>query len=284
MFKRELRFLTPSEKRIMKYISEGLTSREIADLLHNSVKTIRNHTGSIRQKLHLTGAGFHALRKVSIENRHLFNGDNLLGNKKYLSRVEEERKRIAQELHDSLGQEMILIKNSIERVKKGLSKNKRDACDLISNAATKSLHEIRRIIDDLRPAELQFGLKKAIRKLTGEISMCSGIVIRERIDLKEAILPPEIENHIFRIIQESLSNITQHSVANKAFVEISCSQEFLFLRITDNGRGFDRINLGSGIKGIQERAQKLGGSFKIASEIGRGTTLEVTIPSPTKNP
>lgn len=193
---------------------------------------------------------------------------------------EAERKRIAAELHDGLGQNLVVIKNrAVLGIKKG-DDRERVAKELanISESAAQALDEVRAITDNLRPQLLdRLGLTKAL------ISMCkkmSGVVEVEcEIAPIDDLFNESEEISLYRIVQESLNNIVKHSNASDASVSITRRTNVVTIEIEDNGSGFDPANVttGLGLIGLKERAQLLGGELLIDSKIGEGARIRVEI-------
>ncbi len=194
---------------------------------------------------------------------------------------EAERKRIAAELHDGLGQNLVVIKNrAMLGINKGEDKE-RVAKELknISESATQALEEVREITNNLRPQLLdRLGLTKAI---TAMLKKVSGVIeIESEIDSIDNIFNETQEISIYRIVQESLNNIIKHSNASDAIVKIKRDESKVLITIEDNGKGFDVLNVkagGLGLVGLKERAQLLNGEFLIDSKIGEGTKIRVEI-------
>jgi signal transduction histidine kinase len=205
-----------------------------------------------------------------------------------LANVEQERKRIATELHDSIGQNLLVIKN---RSSFGLrllpdEQKVKEQLDGISQGASDSLKELRHIAYNLRPFELdRLGLTSALLGMIDKIRESSTINIETQIADIKGVFPKESEINVFRIVQESLNNIIKHSEATLATVKIEKETKSISIHIGDNGKGFDIQKLSSvhkkhglGISGIEERVRMLGGEMKLNSEPSIGTTIEVTIP------
>ncbi len=195
---------------------------------------------------------------------------------------EAERKRIAAELHDGLGQNLVVIKNrALLGINKGDDKE-RVAKELrnISDSATQALEEVREITNNLRPQLLdRLGLTKAINAMLKKVS---GVIeIDSEIDSIDNIFSETQEISIYRIVQESINNIIKHSNASDAFVKIKRDETKVLITIEDNGKGFDIANIknGLGLIGLKERSQLLNGEFVVDSKIGEGTkiTLELRI-------
>ncbi|MBS1795845.1 MAG: hypothetical protein JSS81_18465 [Acidobacteria bacterium] len=196
---------------------------------------------------------------------------------------EAERKRIAAELHDGLGQSLVVIKN---RAALGLKKGDDPArvareLDQISESATLALDEVREITNNLRPQLLdRLGLTKALAAMCKKMS---GVVeIECEVDPLDGLFDESEEIGLFRIVQESINNVIKHSGASRAAVRVKRAGNSVSITVEDNGRGFEpgRIKAaggGLGLVGLKERAQLLGGEFAIDSRIGEGTRIEVVI-------
>jgi signal transduction histidine kinase/ligand-binding sensor domain-containing protein len=199
---------------------------------------------------------------------------------------EAERKRIASELHDGLGQVLVVIKNrAMLGINKGDDKE-RVAKELatISESASQALEEVREITNNLRPQLLdRLGLTKAINAMLKKVS---GVIeIESEIDSIDNIFNENEEISIYRIVQESLNNVIKHANATTVAVKIKRTENHVLIRIQDNGAGFmvettKSKSGGLGLIGLKERSQLLHGELLIDSEIDKGTTIEVTIQMP----
>lgn len=198
--------------------------------------------------------------------------------------MEAERKRIATELHDSIGQELMIIKN---RAVLGLNnlrnrKNIEEQLHEISNAASQALQEIREITYHLRPYQLdKLGLSKAIESIINRAEKTTTIEFKCDIDPIDNSVPKEMEIHVYRILQECVNNIVKHSKATTAKVRIKRWHNRLNIDVEDNGTGFntapDKHDAGIGILGIKERVKLIGGTMRIESNVGSGTRVLITI-------
>jgi signal transduction histidine kinase len=200
---------------------------------------------------------------------------------------ERERQRIAAELHDSLGQNLLVVKN--RALLGALSQQDEEArkqFDEIGATVAQTLEEVRSISYNLRPHHLdQLGLTTTIRAMIDKIAESSGIGMRSELDDIDGVFPPADEITIYRIIQESLNNVVKHSRAGEAHIAVRSHEDDIEITIRDNGQGFamtlsnagldDRG--GFGLKGLAERVQMLGGTHTIDSGPGRGTTVTVRI-------
>jgi signal transduction histidine kinase len=194
---------------------------------------------------------------------------------------ESERRRIALELHDSLGQMLAVIRN---RTMMGLSaENFPQAMEQfreISEASTLALRETREIAHNLHPAQIEnLGLTTALRTLVKSIESATGIKCETHIDDVPASLPYEAAIVIYRISQETLTNIIRHSDASLVRFSLRIQEPRLVLTVEDDGRGFheDRITKGLGLNGIRERAMMIGGEISIESMPGEGTRTTLTL-------
>lgn len=198
---------------------------------------------------------------------------------------ETERKRIASELHDSLGQTLAIIRN---RAQLGLSgrdeKRASEQLDEIADAATHALEEVRTIAYNLRPIHLdQLGLAKSIKIMLRRASVPGKLRLTSEIDEVGGLFSPEEEIHVYRIAQEAVGNLLKHSGATEGALRIQRAADSLTIAVEDNGRGFHlergsgEITGGLGLKDIAERAKLLNGHLSIASG-ERGTTIRITIP------
>ena len=216
---------------------------------------------------------------------------------------ESERKRIAAELHDSLGQRLVVIKNlalMFLRSSASTSGGNSDALrqiEEISAEASHAIGEVKEISYNLRPYQLdRIGLTKALEALARTAAASSPISFTADIDDIDGFFPQESEINFYRIVQESVNNIVKHSEAGRASVSIQRGPARLRLVIHDNGKGFtpgasnpDRYNPNShhpdsrrggfGLIGISERVQLLGGGIAIQSSPGKGTTMTIEIDS-----
>jgi two-component system sensor histidine kinase DegS len=204
---------------------------------------------------------------------------------KILESQENERLRIAQEIHDDTIQTLLVIANRAQDLipasKDGRGEVKKKA-EWIRDATLQAVEELRRTSLDLRPSVLDdLGLVPALRWLVDHMSQESGINTRVRINGEKRKLTPQAEVAIFRVTQEALNNIKRHSKAKEAIVTLEFDKEFFKVKIEDNGQGFQPPKkLGKlaasgklGLIGMQQRIDLLGGTLKIHSKPGEGTSL-----------
>jgi len=201
---------------------------------------------------------------------------------------EAERKRIAAEMHDSLGQRLVVIKNLalfLLRAQKEDSTEKQTVSE-ISDEASSAIQETREISYNLRPFQLdRLGLTKAIEVMIRTTATASGIRFSSELENIDDLFPEELRINFYRIVQESLGNVMKHAQATEVKVCVKRSAQSVMLTIEDNGRGFmpearstQPGQSGFGLTGMAERAHLLGGEFKVRSAHGRGTMVTVDIP------
>ncbi len=201
--------------------------------------------------------------------------------------IEEERTRIASELHDSIGQGLLLIKLRIQKIdeqlKEAYEDNEIRALDTILQV---TIRELKTIIYNLRPKILdELGLGPAITSLVHVISEQSGIKGSLNINKLNGRLDKRLELFTFRLAQETLNNIIKHSDASEFNLILQENANNLRLIVSDNGKGFDLKSLtneqefsGFGLLNMKERVESFGGELKIDSTPGEGTVVMATIP------
>ena len=203
---------------------------------------------------------------------------------------EAERKRVAAEMHDSLGQHLVVIKNLalfLLRSKKNVPATENDAQTIteISDEASSAIEETRAISYNLRPFHLdRLGLTKAIEAMIRTAGTASNIHFTSDLDNIDDLFAEDLRINFYRIVQESLGNIMKHSQATEVVIRLKRDPENVVLSIEDNGCGFtpaahasQAANSGFGLTGMAERASLLGGVFKVRSTLGQGTTVTVEI-------
>lgn len=203
---------------------------------------------------------------------------------------EQERKRIAGELHDSLGSLLTAIKINLERVRNLMTSGEFDPASLENpiHLTQLAIQEVRKLIFDLRPSLLDdLGLIAAMNWLCGQIESSTNISIDRRIEVEESQIPENLKIVVFRILQEAFHNVAKYS--NADFVELAfiTSETALELTLRDHGIGFDigsalmedGYEKGLGLTMMKERTEFSGGSFSIESISGKGTTIRALWPN-----
>ena len=199
---------------------------------------------------------------------------------------EKESARIARELHDELGQLLTALNMDLVMLGKKIP---RDQVALIERAESSiklvdmTMNTLKRIYMDLRPGMLDhLGLPAAVRWQAEEFQKRSGIKCRLIIEPEEISIDTDLSTTIFRIFQETLTNIMRHSEATKVNVSLKGTKGNIDLVVRDNGKGITEAKLSKinsfGLIGIRERAYSWGGTVMISGQTGRGTTVKVHIP------
>lgn len=204
---------------------------------------------------------------------------------------EEERRRLARDLHDGIGQILTALANQLQRIHDdaramdnlGLSHRLGDALDITRSA----LHDTRELSRLLRPTLLDdLGLLPALSWLARTLGERTGIAIELHTNLGEQRLSTEVETLVFRITQEALTNVIRHSGARDAQILLTRTRQGLKLRVLDHGQGFDSARPGavdsgavsSGMRGMRDRAELFGGKLQVSSTPGEGTIVQMTLP------
>ncbi len=205
---------------------------------------------------------------------------------KLIINQEQERSRIAQELHDSLGQELLLIKNRAVLGLKNVeeSKTKRQL-EYISEYSHSAIKRVRQISHNLRPPELdRLGLTETLRSIINEIEDAGIIKITSSIENIDGLIQKEKEINLLRILQEAVANIIKHAGADEIHIKVLNLHNNIKVTIKDNGKGFDTEQnadyetKGLGFSGMKERANILRGTLSIDSIPGSGTMINLEIP------
>ena len=192
-----------------------------------------------------------------------------------------ERYRLAAELHDTLAHTLSGLSINLEAIKTVVDPSQTETQTMLDHSLTitrSGLDETRRVLKALRAGPLEdLGLKKALLNLVEEASMRCSIPIAFFCPDQLPVLPMEVEQSIYRIVQEGLENIVNHSKASNAFVRLEMISEKLELTLNDDGVGFTP-GLGSldgkfGLRGLQERAAAVGGRLTVESQIENGTSV-----------
>ncbi|MBG6234047.1 signal transduction histidine kinase [Pedobacter sp. CAN_A7] len=198
---------------------------------------------------------------------------------------EKERARIAEDLHNSLGQLLYGVKLNLDHIKldnSGLQKHIAITIESTKDLLVECIKESRRISHDLMPSVLKdFGLQVAIEDICTQLSR----TINFKCDFKglDTKLPNYLEKAIYRIVQELAMNLIKHADATKASLRLGIDQDDILVRVEDNGKGFNtskiEIDEGIGIKSIKTKLHLLKGELDISSTPGKGTVISIRLPS-----
>jgi signal transduction histidine kinase len=197
--------------------------------------------------------------------------------RKLISAQEDERKRIARELHDETSQTLAALGMAVDLGR----------MDEARRLAERMHEELHRLIVDLRPSVLDdLGLAAAIQWFAERHLSARGIAVRCEIAELEGRLSPEVETALFRAVQEAIVNITRHAQADTVLIQLSADQAGVMVEIEDDGIGFDPTRItaepgslrGIGLLGMRERLEIVGGTLRLDSEPGGGTHVVMTVP------
>ncbi len=202
---------------------------------------------------------------------------------------ENERRRISRELHDGLGQLLSAAKLNLGMIDFVNGQDRSKSNDIVKQVDTiisKAIVEARRIAHDLRPTTLDdFGLIPALRILCQEFSKLTGIKVKFQVSQALERIEPKVEIAVYRIIQESFTNISKYAEANEVLLDLYRMDNVVHVRVKDNGKGFDMNNVtkdkklgsGFGLLNMKERAELIGGKAEILSHPGEGTEILIEV-------
>ncbi len=205
----------------------------------------------------------------------------------HLQRIrEEERAHIAREIHDELGQQLTVLKMDVSWLARHQDLQRpeiKEKLHSLTSLIDGTVNTVRRISSELRPSILDdLGLVAAIDWHLNQFETRSGIKTTLKEPVTDVVLSEDKKTGIFRIFQESLTNVARHAAAKTVTVDLSHSNGDIILKIIDDGKGFDKLRLGErrtlGILGMEERTTMMGGTYDIHSVPGKGTEVIVTIP------
>jgi signal transduction histidine kinase/ligand-binding sensor domain-containing protein len=201
---------------------------------------------------------------------------------------ESERKRIAAELHDSLGQNLLIVKNRAQLGQLAAHENPEflEQFEWIVNSAAQSIEEVREIAQNLRPYHLdRLGLTKALEVMIEKVAATTRMRFVSELVPLDDLFSQEDAITLYRVVQESLNNIIKHAQASEATVSVERLTDSVTLTIQDNGRGFSILEAaakpsGFGLAGMAERVRMLGGEWRIDSQEGQGTSVTIRLALP----
>ena len=290
------KFLSPESLLLAREVRYKLVSGETPDQRYEQYIIRKDKTKAIVElatqlvKVNDKPTAFQHIARDVTDERDLRESLHVQIQKTIMAQ-EEERKRIARELHDDIAQSILLISRRIDilmsRTSCNLSKSLRNELEYLYGLSNEIYKSLQRYSRDLRPSILdQMGLVAALNWLTNEISIETGV----NAEVKASKLPalsPEKELVMYRIAQEALNNVRKHAEASKVniILELDTSSK-LKMTITDNGKGFSMPRLNGelvkenklGLLGMTERARLIGGSLNMKSELGKGTSIIVEVP------
>jgi len=207
---------------------------------------------------------------------------------KLLTAQEDERRRIARELHDEAGQALTALILNLEMAEHAAAPEEAARLERLRGIAEHTLGELRTLIYELRPTILDdLGLGAAVRWMVKEVVEPTGLKVDLQLQGLDRRLPHQVETAIFRITQEAFNNMLKHAAASRARVAVEVNSREVTVTVEDNGKGFNpaavpvsRSGRGLGLMGMRERAELLGGILEIDSVLGRGTRVHGILPLP----
>ena len=272
--------------------SQRRAERELADLNRTLEQRVVTRTAEISSANH--ALRLEVARRREVERSLQTSQRELEGlSARLMSAQEEERKRIAQDLHDSVGQSLSAIKYSLERAQVLARRQELKAAGEVVESAVarvqRVMDDVRGISMNLRPAQLDdLGAASAVRWLCREWhDIYDAIAMDTEIDVEDEEIPAMLGTNVFRAVQESLNNVARHAGAQRVQVSMRMEDGTLAVTVQDDGSGFalsgDAARLvdsegASGLKGLRERAERSGGRCDVASAPGRGTTVRIEWP------
>lgn len=195
---------------------------------------------------------------------------------------EDERKRIASELHDEVAQYLTALSHTIEQCERsGVTP---DLMDRAKSVVGDLIRKVREVSTGLRSSVLEdLGLEAAVTELAENARLATGLQPHLRIDLGHVELSKELQQDVYRTVQEAVNNVVRHSKATKVKIAIDVGREALAIEVSDDGVGFDPESArdryeGLGIRGMMERAARWGGIFGLESSPGEGATVRISLP------
>ena len=194
---------------------------------------------------------------------------------------EAERERLARGLHDEVGQSMTAVLLQLKVLAGDARPDQRERLATAQDVARRSLEDVGRLARQLRPVLLEHvGLASALDHLATTTASNAGISVATQLERELPALEPHVELAVYRVAQESLTNVVRHSGASKVTLSLARQDDAVVLRVVDDGCGFDPAQPeGGGLRGIRERALIVGGTAVVTTAVGRGVEVRLEIPT-----
>ncbi len=277
---RRLKMLTEGTERVMTGNLEGAIGVQGSDEFGQLAHAFNAMTDSLRTS-QAENSNLHDIAIRMREERIRLLSDGL---KRAVEAQENERQRVARELHDGIGQALTALQLGLGRIEMNAkSPQMKEAAASLRDLSVNTLIDIRELARDLRPGMLdEMGLEPTLRNYVKAFSERTGIPVELSVSGLAGRLPPELEVTIFRIVQEGLANMARHANAAHAWVSLALADGTLRATVRDDGVGFDvalvRGEQGRslGLSGMEERCRFSNGNLSIESAIGAGTELSCT--------
>jgi two-component system sensor histidine kinase UhpB len=197
-----------------------------------------------------------------------------------LAAQEAERKRIAAELHDEVGQSLTGVLLLLDQVAGEVPTARRDVFGEAQEATRKSVEEVRRIAQELRPELLEhLGLVSALKSLSSRFADQAGLQLEWAFAPSLPALAPEVELAVYRVVQESLTNVARHAEATSVRLSLEPGRDSVVLRVIDNGKGMNGQPDGGGLRGMRERAVLVGAALAIKPARDGGVEVRLEAPA-----
>ncbi len=283
-------------QRVAFVVSNVTSLRHIERNLKTLNQTLESRVDERTAELTATNRALRdeVVRRRDAEESLLTSQRELEGlSERLMSAQEEERKRIAQDLHDSVGQSLSAIKYSLERAqvlaRRQEAKNAADVVESAVERVQRVMEEVRGISMNLRPAVLDdLGAASAVKSLCRDWhDVYTEIAIDTSIEVQDADIPPMLGTNVYRAVQESLNNVARHAGAHRVEVAMRLEDGTLAVTVQDDGTGFaisgdvrrlvDRPEL-RGLRGLRERTERSGGRCMVSSAPGQGTLVRLEWP------
>ncbi len=277
---------------------DAATLNEALPAAHGMLETLNEHLRATREEVNTASAGRAAgdddlqpltMTKETLQHR-LLQG--------VIQAQENERRRVARELHDDIGQSLTALVLAVGVIQEALPESatrEQQILEDVTGLAENMMSGLRRVIADLRPPVLDdLGLVPALRRLGSDLQERAGVAVTVQADETSGRLPPAVEITLFRVAQEALTNIGKHAQARQARIVLRREPGRVTLRITDDGQGLPargvlegaapdwatvyRDGAHFGLLGMQERVALLNGVFRVESTPPKGTTVSVELP------
>lgn len=259
---------------VMMLLEKGNLSRTVPMLGEDEIGRLGQHLNRISRKWE---EQITSLQRLSTNNAEL-------AEKARYSAVVEERQRLARDLHDAVSQQLFAISMTATAVGRTLEKDFEKAkrqIHLIEEMSSVAQSEMRALLLHLRPVHLEGKrLAQGLRELLAELQAKVPIAITYEMD-EDIQLPKGIEDQLFRIVQEALSNTLRHSKATQMEIKLQAPTDLVRLSVRDNGVGFapdEEKHASYGLMSMRERVNEIGGSLNIISAPGKGTRIEIRVP------
>ncbi len=192
---------------------------------------------------------------------------------------EAERRMVARELHDQVGQTLTALLARLQRTTRDAPDELLPELAEAQEIARASLEDVRRVVTRLRPDTLEdLGLVSALRALSRRMSHQTGLPIEHELDPGLPALDPQAELVVYRIAQEAITNAVRHADASRVELRLGCHDEGVTLLVADDGRGLGQANDASGIRGMRERALLVGGRLQISERPAGGVEVRLDVP------